>query len=121
MSTSQVNRVREIHAQNATKLSLTESDLSFETYISSVKSDKRTDGTYKTPADVQLEPTTFEEDRTSSIATDLPWKQQAQQGKTINKVNAMSFYIHTFIGYGNMYSQSLMLDTGCSNKLNKSY
>ena len=71
VSAPQYSHTMETHAQNATSISISKFDLSFETAISTIQHDQRTDGTDKGSADVQLEPTIVIEDRTSIIATDL--------------------------------------------------
>ena len=80
----------EAHAQLPPTISADQSELSFEIAESSVLHDERTDGTNESLSDVQLEPTTVTEDRTSSIATDLPCRHLAVEGKAINTINAKS-------------------------------
>ena len=103
----------ETHAQIPPIISMDHSKLSFETAERSVPHDKRTAGMDESPADIQFEPPSVIQDRKLSIATDLPWKHQAQEGETINTIKAKSYKIHTSICHNRMYSQPAVLDTGC--------
>ena len=103
----------ETHAHELPTTCTDQSELSFETAESSVQHNQSTAGTDELPADVQPGPPTVPADRPSSIATDLPWRHQAQEGEAISTVSAKSYKIHTSIGHTRMYSQAAVLDTGC--------
>ena len=94
----------EAQSQLPSNTSTNQTELFFETELSSVQHDERTDGTDKQPADVHLEPATVMENRTSSFANYLPWRQRTQKGEAINTISAKSYKIRMYIEHTEMYN-----------------
>ena len=80
----------ETHAHEPPTTCMDQLELSLETAEGSIQHEKSIAGTDDSPADVQFEPPTVRADRTSSFATDLTWRHQAQEGEAINTINAKS-------------------------------